>query len=421
MPTVFLAPRKKNRKSRRPSFPASPPRVKTRPEPRHCRSTTGLAARFRPGWAVVALTLIMYSLTIPCGVNADLISETRARNLPPGATGQELPKTSPINRLRDTVVQLDVQWPTAPDRPFEKDASVPLEAMTQDPDPDTRVQGLLGLADANSPNTVRMLVFALDDPAPQVRQTALQKLAILDPGQLVRELVVRLDSPDEALRVSLEETLPALKEHLERPVLALLRAAETAPETRVVAARALGLMGSERAVPELSSVAFETADARLRLAATQALTLIASPEGLPALQGLSLHSSPQVRAEALVGLARIGGPLALSSIEAMALNPREDNARIRREAIAYIGLLGADPSIDTLISVMNRYPQTREEVVAALRRLTGLNLGNSPLEWTQWRYKQQKALEEAQKQEAPSGGVLGIIPAGGAPQAPPPQ
>ena len=58
MPTVFLAPRKKNRKSRRPSFPASPPRVKTRPEPRHCRSTTGLAARFRPGWAVVALTLI---------------------------------------------------------------------------------------------------------------------------------------------------------------------------------------------------------------------------------------------------------------------------------------------------------------------------------------------------------------------------
>ena len=219
---------------------------------------------------------------------------------------------------------------------------------------------------------------------------------------------MRLDSPDEALRVSLEETLPALKEHLERPVLALLRAAETAPETRVVAARALGLMGSERAVPELSSVAFETADARLRLAATQALTLIASPEGLPALQGLSLHSSPQVRAEALVGLARIGGPLALSSIEAMALNPREDNARIRREAIAYIGLLGADPSIDTLISVMNRYPQTREEVVAALRRLTGLNLGNSPLEWTQWRYKQQKALEEAQKQEAPSGGVLGI-------------
>ncbi|HOF39402.1 MAG TPA: HEAT repeat domain-containing protein [Candidatus Hydrogenedentes bacterium] len=350
--------------------------------------------------------------------HADLIPEIRARQLATEDVRSEQHKTQPLQRLRDTVFQADVQWPSAPDRPFEKDASLPLEAMTLDADPDTRVQGLLGLADAQSPNTISRLAAALDDPDLQVRETALEKLAILDPGRLVQELVLRLDSPDGAYSAFLEEALPALKQRLERPLLALLRDGETAYTTRIVAVRVLGLMGSERAVHELSSLAFQPGDTNLALAATQALALVASPDALPALKGLTLHPSPGIRTEALHGLARIGGPIALSAIEAMALNPRENNARIRREAIAYIGLMGADPSIDVLISVMNRYPQTREEVVAALRRLTGLNLGNSPLEWTQWRYKQQKAREEAQEEAPPSVGILGIIP-GASGQQPP--
>ncbi len=417
-PSLFHAPWKKI--GNMPGRPAPPPFTSLSlsagfPQP---QPISGLTAQSRAFRVFVALLLGSFVAAPFYVVHADLISEFRARQLGSEPVSTRQHKTQPLQRLRDTVFQADVQWPSAPDRPFEKDASLPLEAMTLDADPDTRVQGLLGLADAQSPNTISRLAAALDDPDPQVRETALQKLASLDPGRLVQELVLRLDSPDGAYPISLEEVLPTLKQRLERPLMALLRDRETAHDTRIVAVRILGLMGSERAVHELSSQAFQADDTGLALAATQALALVASPDALPALNALTLHPTPGIRTEALHGLARIGGPIALSGIEAMALNPRENNARIRREAIAYIGLMGADPSIDVLISVMNRYPQTREEVVAALRRLTGLNLGNSPLEWTQWRYKQQKALEEAQEEAPPSVAILGIIPGAGGEQHP---
>jgi HEAT repeat protein len=304
---------------------------------------------------------------------------------------------------------MDVQWPTMPDPHFAEDASAVLNAMTQDPHAETRVQGLVGLAKNNSPEAITTLVHALDDPAPQVRSAALRELGILAPERLLQELLDRLNSPEETTRTGAQRALPRLRQLLEDPALALLQSPDTDSRTRPTLVRALGLMGSENAVPVLSSFAKEPADTRLTRASARALAEIASPEGLPALEVLSQHPSASVRAEALAGLARIGGPVALSAIEAMALNPREREFNNRRQAIGYIGLLGGESSIEPLINVMNRYPRHRETAIAALMRITGLNLGNSPLEWTRWYYKREEARKAAQQQQQQSGGLLGII------------
>jgi len=94
----------------------------------------------------------------------------------------------------------------------------------------------------------------------------------------------------------------------------------------------------------------------------------------------------------------------------MALTPRESERNTRLRAVRYIGLMGADSSVETLIKVMNRYPETRDTAATALTRLTGLHLGNSSQAWTRWFVERKKAQEEAQK-KAPSQGLLGIISA----------
>ncbi len=416
MPTLFLDARKKNRKSQyAPTCPKIPPSLDA-----HGNTTPffslGPRTQARSVPLVAVLSVLTLFASMPYAANGDLVPEKKAQESSPAPEAPATPKPLPLERLRDTVYGLDVRWPGDADRQFSDDASVALQAMTQDPDPETRIQGLLGLADAAAAESVTLLVNALDDPAPEVREIALQKLGILDTERLVRELVARLASHDEFTRWSVDRALPQLKPRIEAPMLSLLDAPDMDPGTRIVAARALGAMGSEEAVPSLSRAAFETTDTGLAQAAAEALAVIASPNGLPALQELSRYPDARVRAEALTGLARIGGPVALSAIEAMALDPHESDIRNRREAIRYIGLLGGERSIETLINTMNRYPQTRETVVVALTRLTGLNLGNSPLEWTRWYHERQKAMQEAQHQES-TGGLLGVIPSSARPPA----
>jgi hypothetical protein len=103
----------------------------------------------------------------------------------------------------------------------------------------------------------------------------------------------------------------------------------------------------------------------------------------------------------------------------MALNPRESNRHTRLRAVHYIGLMGADSSVETLIKIMNRYPETRDTAAAALTRITGLNFGNSPRAWTQWFVERKKAREEAHQQQ--SNGPLSTFSTPGAAPSPPPQ
>ena len=355
----------------------------------------------------VFLTLV---LATSYAVHGDLIPERHDPKTSSEHHAQLEHKSLHIQRLHNTVHRRDVQWPSRPSAPFAHDAVGVLEIMTQDPDPETRLQGLLGLSIADSPETITILVGALEDPARQVREAALRKLGMLDAESLVEELIRRATTDNAGEWAAVEHSVPRLKELIEPPLISLLEAADSEVPARAAAIQMLGAMGSERAIPVLGEAAASSHPILTR-AAARALARIASPDCLPALTELSRHPRAEVRAAALRGLARIGGPVALNAIEAMALNPRESNVNTRRQAIYCVGLLGGEPSIETLINAMNRYPQTRETAVAALMRLTGLNLGNSPLEWTRWYHERQEA---QQRQESPTKTVelLGVIPSG---------
>ncbi|MFO7974165.1 MAG: HEAT repeat domain-containing protein [Candidatus Hydrogenedentota bacterium] len=325
---------------------------------------------------------------------SDLIPPDKSREIQYQAQTSYHHNHPPIKRLRDTILGVDVQWPCRPGPRLAHDARTALMAMINDPDPETRVQGLLGLIQAEVPEIMSVLIHALDDPAPQVRATALRELATRDVSRLTHELLNRLRSNDEATRVAAEQAFPRLKEHIEIPILEMLQSPDTEADARPALARALGAMNSRIAVDALSAAARDN-DRALTRAATRALAHIAAPEALPALQEMSRHSSAAVRANALSGLARIGGPTALSAIEAMALNPRESRPETRRRAVHYIGLMGGENSLETLINAINRYPETRDTAAAALIRITGLNFGNSPRAWTRWYVERKKAQEKA--------------------------
>lgn len=367
---------------------------------------------------MAALTIASISLTIGYNALADLVPPNRGPEIHYQAPTSSHRTPPAIKRLRDTVLTVDVQWPSAVGPQLADDARTTLMAMINDPEPETRIQGLLGLLKAEVPEIMNLLIRALDDPAPEVRGVALRTLAERDTLRLTHELIERLSSNDEATRKAAEQALPELKEHLENPMLDLLQAPDTEPGTRRVLARALGTMASTKAIEALSQVAVGH-DRTLTHEATWALAQIASPEALPALQESSRHPNAGVRAAALSGLARIGGPAALSAIEAMALNPSESNRHTRLRAVHYIGLMGADSSVETLIKVMNRYPETRDTAAAALTRITGLNFGNSPRAWTQWFVERKKAREKAQQQQ--SNGPLSTFSNPRAAPSPPPQ
>ncbi len=361
---------------------------------------------------LAAAIIITHLFTVSYDAHADLIPVPDTLGIYCETQSPSSSNQLPINRLRDTVVGMEVQWPSRPSIRAAGDASSALMAMMNDPEPETRKQGLLGLTVADVPEITSILVYALDDPAPEVRNAALSKLAELDAALLTRELVYRLISNDEAARTAVERALPLLREYVETPMLSLFESPDADTGTRTAVARALGSMGSEAAIQALSSAALGP-HVSLSKAAARALVEIGSPEALPALQELSRHSNAEVRASALVGLARIGGPVALSAIEEMATNPRESDPHTRRSAVYYIGIMGGPSSIATLIHAMNRYPEARDTAAMALTRITGINLGNSPQAWTSWYDKRKKAQEQAQKEEA-SRGFIGVIRPGGA-------
>lgn len=418
MHTLFPPKPKKN-----PQSPALPKKSATRLENKRVKHVLGppsflfgklLQRRYLP--ALIAPTTLL--LAIGYNALADLIPPNGGPEIHYQAPTSSHPNPPAIKRLRDTVLGVDVQWPSRSGPQLADDARTTLMAMLNDPEPETRIQGLLGLMKAEVPEIMNLLIRALDDPAPEVRGVALRTLAERDTPRLTHELIERLNSNDEATRKAAEQALPELKEHLENPMLDLLQAPDTEPGIRRVLARALGAMASTKAIEALSHVAAGH-DRTLTHEATWALAQIASPEALPALQESSRHPNAGVRAAALSGLARIGGPAALSAIEAMALNPRESNRHTRLRAVHYIGLMGADSSVETLIKIMNRYPETRDTAAAALTRITGLNFGNSPRAWTQWFVERKKAREEAHQQQ--SNGPLSTFSTPGAAPSPPPQ
>ncbi len=209
----------------------------------------------------------------------------------------------------------------------------PLAEWLGDADPDVRAIAARALghtgSDADAPRLARML----GDARPQVRRAAVLGLGALGGAAAVPPLVSALADADPIVR---ERAVTALGEiasdagersAASSALLSLTR--DEAPEVRVAALDALGMLGDARAGAS-AMVALDDDVIEVRLAAMRALTLVPSTAATPALIRASADEDREGRA-ALAALARAQGGAALDAIVAALL--RSPVARSAEDAL----------------------------------------------------------------------------------------
>jgi protein-S-isoprenylcysteine O-methyltransferase Ste14 len=158
--------------------------------------------------------------------------------------------------------------------------------------------------------------------------------------------------------------LVAFGDQAVEPILGLLAGDD--PALRVLAAEALALLPSERAVPALSA-ALSDPDENLRYRATIALEAIGSEAALPALLPILDDSVPHVRMRALNVVAVLG------SAEVLRRAPEylaSEEGWIRIGAVTALGTLGDERGVPLLTERLgDESASVRREAVIALLRI----------------------------------------------------
>jgi HEAT repeat protein len=157
-----------------------------------------------------------------------------------------------------------------------------LAGVLRDPDDPLSPTAAVALGRTGGLPAARALLIALDDPRPVVRQEAIRGLART--GAAVGETYARR----------------------------LLRSDPDAP-VRVAAAEALAILGARGAAPLLRArLREETPPAALRMA--RALVLLGDPEGMHHLRRAAFRDDPALSPSAIVILAELNAPSAVSAI-----------------------------------------------------------------------------------------------------------
>jgi HEAT repeat protein len=181
-----------------------------------------------------------------------------------------------------------------------------LVALLADPDPRVRWSAARALGRLGHPGAISPLLGALEGPrALPVDVVADAVFQIRDcPMSVLRQGLRSRSAPTRAVAVELLgrfQGLSALDD-----VVAVLHG-DPSVEVRARAARALGRMGSPRAVDALLA-SLEEGPVAMRVQAVWALGEIGAPQAVPALRALLVGPSRQMAEPAAVALAALGDP-----------------------------------------------------------------------------------------------------------------
>lgn len=143
-------------------------------------------------------------------------------------------------------------------------------------DPESRLEGIRGLGEANDPKATEALVTAASDPDMAIRVKAIDTLGQIKAKEATSLLVQQLFMRDTDLGTK-RRILAALgkigDERATKPIIDFL-ARDVDPAIRGNAIYALGDIGDRSAVPTLESLAKNSDDASLRAVATEAIRRI---------------------------------------------------------------------------------------------------------------------------------------------------
>jgi len=255
--------------------------------------------------------------------------------------------------------------------------------MALSPDPAIRTRALEGLASSTSTELIPFAIHSLADPVPEVRERALQTLNQMDRGAVTEAVTAVLAWGDPRVIAGVNNALPRLRTVLEGKLLEMLAAEETTRDERMAAAYGLGRIGSRRAVEPLAEKAWGD-DPILAVYAANAIASIDDPGALPILVRMVQHKDPNVRLPAYLGIARAGGPEALSLLTAAASPGGEPNRNVKRQVIRYLGLVGDESTVHFLMGFVRTPAGFAQPAIDALEMITGLPDGLESERWIEW-------------------------------------
>lgn len=182
--------------------------------------------------------------------------------------------------------------------------------------PDLRIAAATALSKRHTAGARALLVNALDDEDPQVRRLSVDALVVDEAHEHISK-AMNSRFPDVAVRAAAARASAGDAAAL-APLLALV--AEPAPETgdkgpwleRTEAALGgLASLGDPSALDAVSRL-IDHPEARIRRAASRALSASSRPGNLDALRRALQHADPEIKLEAAVGLATYGDPAGAS-------------------------------------------------------------------------------------------------------------
>ncbi len=249
------------------------------------------------------------------------------------------------------------------------DATRAIAALLDHPDPYVRATAVSALGRQAGTNVVERLAPLLEDPNPRVRANAIEALAAAKDPALVERLRPLLQDPSMRARVNTVITLTAIQ----------------------------GVSAALERMPLIRDLARGDRTARSR--ATYVLGRLPLEQSMDLLAELLNDPEIQIRCEAARALGRIGSPRAIPPlIEALAGPP--DLRHFARRSLAVILQRSGEESVGSLMktAVATDRPEIRSELADVLGRLRGfpvLETLISLLEDPEWRvrWKVLKSIE----------------------------
>ncbi len=180
-----------------------------------------------------------------------------------------------------------------------------------------------------------------------VRSLAAHGIARLDVAESVPMLKQMMTDPYEDVQEAAVDALGLLKRHLSLQDLFVMLKSDKAVLRRN-AARLLGKMGADEAVPELGFT-LKDGEVRVRKAVVEALSRIGTEEAVRYLTYALTDEDPDIRISSTLSLGAIGGKETLESLSILTADP--DNF-VRVSAARAIGMLRDRQSVKHLIPLL---------------------------------------------------------------------
>lgn len=294
------------------------------------------------------------------------------------------------NNVPDQIIELMLQESMKSQKKFRARIALDVQNLAS-PNSDIKRKAfarLRALGDAATPQ----IVEALGSNVPEVRAAAASALGDLGDKSAVERLQQLLTDPDQPVRYAAAYSLALLQDET---ALALARqniSSGTGPLDGFL--KLAGLRKDLEYTGFISIRLLKDTDPQTRAMAAWALGEIDSKKALPSLEdALQNDRELEVKKAAALALGKIKAP---TSFDIILTTCREVPA-VRKEALIAIGQFPVELSAPFLVGALEQplTPEQKTEVLNALRRLTGRDYGEDIATWRKWlqenKFKQASA------------------------------